>query len=297
MGLEDARAEVAEPRRSGPRDRLWSDFSFVASSGYREKVLRSLAGQPKLPKQLAQDTSLRIVHVSRALRELRERDLVECLTPERKARGRVYGITANGSALIAVFRTSSHRYLPSGRGTPAIGFVPKIRASLVLRCVAYLRLTKGDIPTRDALRRWSVNADELTDDTWLSVDAYDEFFELLEASFGDGSYDFIRDLCSHTAPALSTVKEQILKIIPLEALAETAPIVYNKEWNYGRLEVRTGKRWAVFQHYDWQPTPPMCAMFHGIYEGVLNARRAQGDVKKTRCVRLGDDHCEYRAEW
>ncbi len=276
---------------------MWSDFSFVASSGYREKVLRSLAGQPKLPKQISLDTSVRIVHVSRALRELRERGLTECLTPQTKARGRVYGITVNGSALIAFFRSSSHRYVPSGRGSLTTGFVPKIRASLALRCMAYLLPTKGSAPTRAALLRWSVNADELTDEVWLSVDAYDEFFELLEASFGDGSYDFIRDLCFHAVPTMSAVKEQVLKVIPLEALAERAPIVYNKEWNYGRLEVRTGRRWAAFMHYDWQPTPPMCAMFHGTYEGVLHARRTRGSVKQTRCIRMGDDHCEYRVEW
>ena len=297
MGRGEPLPEVAEPRGMSPRDRLWSDFSFVASSGYREKVLRSLAEQPKLPKQLALDTNYRIVHVSRALRELRERGLVVCLTPETKARGRVYGITASGSAIIAVFRTSSHRYVPPGGGTATIGFVPKIRASLVLRCLAYLIPTRGEGPTRAALRGWSVNVDEVTEDTWLSVDSYDEFFELLEASFGDGSYGFIRDMCFHTVPTVSAVKEQILKIIPLETLAENAPIVYNKEWNYGRLEVRTGKRWAAFLHYDWQPTPPMCAMFQGTYEGILHARRVKGVVTKTKCVRLGDDHCEYRVEW
>ena len=297
MGLGDTRPEIAERRSSAPRDQLWSDFSFVASSGYREKTLRALAEGPKLPKQLSLDTSFRIAHVSRALRELRERGLVECLTPERKARGRVYGITANGSGLIAFFRNSSKRYLPSGRGTPAIGFVPKIRATLVLRCIAHLRPTKGDVATRTALREWSVNADELTEDTWLSVDAYDEFFELLEAAFGDGSYDFIRDLCFHAVPTMTSVKEQILKVIPIEALAEAAPIVYHKEWNYGRLDVKIARRSAAFLHYDWQPTPPMCAMFLGTYQGVLNARGVKGSVKKTRCVRLGDDRCEYQAVW
>jgi len=94
-----------------------------------------------------------------------------------------------------------------------------------------------------------------------------------------------------------TVLEQLSKAIPLTALAERAPIVYAKEWNYGRLEVTTERRKIVFRHYDWMPTPAMCAMFHGIYEGGLTYRGAKGKVTKTRCVRNKDDHCEYLVEW
>src|SRR2546425_13127271 len=71
------------------RGHVWSDFSFVVSSGDREKVLTSLAPKPKVPRQLADETDLRVVHVSRALRELSDRGLVECLPPEVKARGRL----------------------------------------------------------------------------------------------------------------------------------------------------------------------------------------------------------------
>ena len=94
-----------------------------------------------------------------------------------------------------------------------------------------------------------------------------------------------------------TVREQLTKAIPLTALAERAPIVYAKEWNYGRLEVTTERRKIVFRHYDWMPTPAMCAMFHGIYEGGLIYRGVKGKVTKTQCVRTGSDHCEYRVEW
>jgi len=291
------RSALAGKQASGSQSRLWSDFSFVASSSYREKVLRSLEERPKLPKELARETDLRLGHVSRALRELRDRGLVECLTPEAKARGRLYGILPSGSTLIAFFRTSSHRYLPSIRGLAPIGFVPKIRGTLAVRCFAFLRERKGDAAMRAALRQWSVNVDEVTDDLWLPVDVYDEFFELLESAFGDGGYGFIRDMSSYAVPAMPGVKEQVLKVVPLETLAELSPIAWNKEWNYGRLVVETGKRWARFYHFDWEPTPWMCALIQGCYEGVLRARRAKGRVTKTRCVRLGDDHCEYLAEW
>jgi DNA-binding transcriptional ArsR family regulator len=296
MGREKARPELAG-REGASRDWLWTDFSYVASSTYREKVLNSLAERPKLPKQLSQDTGLRIVHVSRALRELRDRGLAECLTPDAKSRGRLYGIMSRGAALVAYFRTSSHRYMPTGRAVPSITFVPKIRAAFAIRSTKWLASTKGAAATNEALKGWSADAGGLTDEMWLSVDAYDEFFELVEASFGDGRYEFIREMSSHAGAELSAVKEQVMKVIPLEALAERAPIVYNKEWNYGRLEVETGRRWARFSHYDWEPTPPMCAMFRGTYEGILAARGAKGSVTETRCVRLGDSHCEYLVRW
>src|SRR5256885_13302069 len=47
---------------------------------------------------------------------------------------------------------------------------------------------------------------------------------------------------------------------------------------------------------DWMPTPAMCAMFHGVYEGILHWRGIEGQVRKVRCVRAGDPCCEYRSE-
>lgn len=277
--------------------RLWSDFSFVASSRYREKVISSLAAKPKLPKQLAEEMKLRPVHVSRALRELDGRGLVECLTPSASGRGRLYGLTRNGSALFAYLQSSSQRFSPFSKGVGGIGFVPKIRGEVVLRSIRYLMRAKGEATVRDALKDWSVNLEGLTDVSWLSADAFDEFHELVEAKFGDGSYEFIRSLYAHVIPSVSTIRFQILQAIPLTALAERAPVVYGKEWNYGRLEVRTGRRRALFLHYDWMPTPAFCALFQGTYEGILKARGVNGRVAKTRCVRMGDDRCEYVVEW
>jgi len=149
----------------------------------------------------------------------------------------------------------------------------------------------------DALKGWSVNPDELTQDARVSAEAYDEFLELLESKFGDGSYDLVRNLCAQVIPAISTVREQILKAIPLAVLAEMAPVVYGEEWNYGRLVVKADRREAVFSHFDWMPTPSFCAMFQGTYEGILRRRTVYGLVTKTRYIRAGDDRCEYTARW
>jgi len=281
----------------GSRGHAWSDFSFVVSSGYRERVLTSLAPKPKVPRQLAEETDLRIVHVSRALRELSGRGWVEWLTPEVKARGRLYGLTPDGAALLAELNGSRRYVTPTVREAHAVGFVPKIRGSSVLRFLEYLRKTRGRDVVAEAIATWPVDAEELTEDTWLSVDACAALLEIVETKFGDGSYGSIRTLFSGAMSTFPTVLEQLSKAIPLTALAERAPIVYAKEWNYGRLEVTTERRKIVFRHYDWMPTPAMCAMFHGIYEGGLIYRGVKGKVTKTMCVRTGSDHCEYRVEW
>src|SRR5437867_11222881 len=108
----------------------------------------------------------------------------------------------------------------------------------------------------------------------------------------------MRKLCSGAMSTSPPVREQLSRAIPLTALAERAPIVYAKEWNYGRLEVTAERRKIVFRHYDWMRTPAMCAMLHGIYEGGLLYRGVRGKVAKTRCVRTGCDHRAYReARW
>ncbi len=277
--------------------RLWEDFSFVVSSGYREKVISCLVVKPKVPKQLATDTKLRIAHVSRALRELSRQGLVECLTPSVKSRGRLYALTEPGYHLTSYMTSSTRRFVPALSPAEPPAFVLKSRARAVRRCIGFLKAAKGEVAVRQALRDWSADPEALTEDTWLSVDVLDEFLELVEAKFGDGSYDFIRQLYSQTIIQVPSVKEQVSKLIPLELLAERAPIVYQQEWNFGRLEVKVSPGRALFQHYDWMPTPGMCSMLQGAYEGVLKARRTAGTVTKTRCVREGDDHCAYLAEW
>ncbi len=278
--------------------RLWEDFSFVASSSYRERVIHALAEKPKFPKDLARETTLRLVHVSRALREMRSRHLVECLNPTAKARGRIYGLTEAGGALLTYFDRSSRRFVPAGaRGLPYLGFVPKIRGSSVLRFLEVLRKTEGDAAVHESIAEWAMDPRDVTEDTWLSVDVCAELLELVEAKFGDGSYTYIRSAFARAGPAFPTIREQLAKALPLEALAERAPIVYAKEWNFGRLEVQTARRRATFRHFDWMPTPAMCAMFHGIYEGVVRSRGFAGKVTKTHCVQRGDPYCEYIAEW
>lgn len=74
----------------------WDDVSYVISSRYRGTTLRRLAESPATPSRIAADTDLSVAHISRALQELRDHDLVELLVSEDRKKGRVYGITDHG---------------------------------------------------------------------------------------------------------------------------------------------------------------------------------------------------------
>lgn len=74
----------------------WDIVGYVISSRYRVAVLSRLSDSPATPSGIADDESLAVTHVSRALRGLRERGLVELLVPEERRKGRVYGITEEG---------------------------------------------------------------------------------------------------------------------------------------------------------------------------------------------------------
>ncbi|WP_330631897.1 winged helix-turn-helix domain-containing protein [Halocatena halophila] len=77
----------------------WDEVSFVISSNYRVAVLQRLAEGPATPSQVAEDADISISHVSRALGRLQERELVELLVSEDRRKGRVYGITDEGTAI------------------------------------------------------------------------------------------------------------------------------------------------------------------------------------------------------
>lgn len=280
-----------------PATASWSDFSYVVSSRYREQVFAELGARPKLPRELAAATSLRLGHVSRALKELSDRRLVACLTPELQARGRLYGLTPQGAALLNQLVRPGGGAAHAAAPEAAYRFVPKIRASSVLRMVQYLRHTRGPGPVAETMKEWGVNVDELAEDSWLPVETCARLLDLIERRFGDGSYGFIREAFREAVVTFPTVREQLSKALPLAALSRRAPSVYAQEWNYGRLEVAVTGRRSVLRHYDWMPTPAMCAMFHGVYEGILRARGVSGRVVKSRCVRVGDPYCEYVAEW
>jgi|TARA_Y100000310_G_C20145205_1_gene562120 predicted transcriptional regulator len=81
-------------------------LGFMLSSEYRQKVLFSLESGIKTPKKISIETNIQINHVSNVLRELSEKELVECQTPNLK-KGRIYEITKKGKNFVLKIKNIS----------------------------------------------------------------------------------------------------------------------------------------------------------------------------------------------
>jgi DNA-binding MarR family transcriptional regulator len=74
-------------------------YGFVARSPYRKMVLLELGLSPSIPKDIAKRLNINVNHVSRALSQLKAKNLVKCINPEEK-KGRVYQITEIGQRVL-----------------------------------------------------------------------------------------------------------------------------------------------------------------------------------------------------
>jgi predicted transcriptional regulator len=92
---------MKKKRVSDERQMVWSEYGFVIVSGYRSKVVLSLYKHPKTPAQISAETGLAMAHVSRVLRELTERDITRCLTPN-VLKGKVYDLTEKGKSVAKI---------------------------------------------------------------------------------------------------------------------------------------------------------------------------------------------------
>jgi predicted transcriptional regulator len=75
----------------------WDKVSFVLRGKYRGKVLLNLTN-PKTPTQLGKDLEVHRAHISRALLQLVDKGIVECLTPNERM-GRLYKRTKEGDEI------------------------------------------------------------------------------------------------------------------------------------------------------------------------------------------------------
>lgn len=76
----------------------WELVSFINRSRQRRKILLALRS-PATPSKLSKETGMYLTHVSRALRELTEKGLAECLTPKERVE-KYYRITALGENVL-----------------------------------------------------------------------------------------------------------------------------------------------------------------------------------------------------
>ena len=76
------------------------DAAYVLNSRYRQHVIETLKDGPATPRDVADDHGTDIAHTSRALNEMRERDIVELLVSEDVKKGRYYALTDHGEAVV-----------------------------------------------------------------------------------------------------------------------------------------------------------------------------------------------------
>ena len=71
-----------------------ADIRWILNSKYRIGAMRELSGGITYPKKIKNAMDARYPNVSRALRELRERDMVEVVADEHP--GKLYALTEYG---------------------------------------------------------------------------------------------------------------------------------------------------------------------------------------------------------
>lgn len=84
----------------------WDAVGYVISSKYRSSVVRELADGPATPTMIADEADCSLTHVSRALSDLEERDVVQLIVPEEQRKDRLYELTADGEELWTVIQTN-----------------------------------------------------------------------------------------------------------------------------------------------------------------------------------------------
>jgi predicted transcriptional regulator len=72
----------------------WEDVSYVLRSKTRKAILAKL-GTPSTPTLLAQELHTSIPNISRALRELLSKKLIESLTPKERS-GKLFVVSKHG---------------------------------------------------------------------------------------------------------------------------------------------------------------------------------------------------------
>ena len=80
-------------------DELLKLTSYVQISKYREKTLKSIGDDVKIPTNIAKDSGIRTNHISKVLSELKSKEIVECINEEAR-KGRLYRLTDTGKDVL-----------------------------------------------------------------------------------------------------------------------------------------------------------------------------------------------------
>ena len=69
----------------------------------RRLALKALENGPRTPSSISESSGEHLSHISRAMKELSEKGLVECMTPGRY-KNRIYRITEKGEKVLGELR-------------------------------------------------------------------------------------------------------------------------------------------------------------------------------------------------
>lgn len=76
-------------------DEVLKVYGYVITSSYRERVVKSLAKHDMIPTEIANDSGIRMNHISKVLAELKAKGIVIC-TNEKQKKNRNYHLTDLG---------------------------------------------------------------------------------------------------------------------------------------------------------------------------------------------------------
>ncbi|GLI11552.1 hypothetical protein MARBORIA2_06420 [Methanobrevibacter arboriphilus] len=84
-------------------DEIIKIVAYIGISKIRSNILKFIGDDLRYPSQIAKELDIRIQHVSTALKELKEKGLVECINEDVKV-GRLYRTTPKGKKVIELIK-------------------------------------------------------------------------------------------------------------------------------------------------------------------------------------------------
>ena len=77
---------------------MWDDIGYIMASNYRKLIVEKLTNKNYIPSRLAKELKIQLSHISRALSELKSKNVVECLN-ETSKKGKIYTLTELGKKI------------------------------------------------------------------------------------------------------------------------------------------------------------------------------------------------------
>lgn len=81
----------------------WENIGYIKASKIRHNVFFTISKGPKTPKELQKEIDSHFSQISLAIKELRKRDLISCLTNDLK-KGKIYTLSEKGKELAPILK-------------------------------------------------------------------------------------------------------------------------------------------------------------------------------------------------